>query len=260
MKKNNIEELFNEKYEKITVPEDVFDFEKILSEENLKQKKKSNKIILFTARVAAVLVLVLVAVLVVIHYVDKEDSEVKYQAEENEVPNENVISYKKEIEAEHIPFDYMYKILKDKVYSIKLNKIIEYSVYEKDGVSFPITKVEADVLTSHSTVTMDKVTFWVQGGVWKVSDLKASNFRYNEEEISDLNDDDYILLKYYEKYRIAKPEVGKTYLITLRTENDELYVETNSKYGFKELDIQNNSILLHGGELEKVEMDKYLKK
>lgn len=254
MIKQTIEEAMNKRFENVVVPDGIFDFDEVFRKGDIIKRRR--KIIKYTTRIAAVLIIAIVATLVIVNNVNKSN-EVKKFAENTE-ENNQVTGYVKEIFVENKNVYYDELNNKDYVYSIKLNKIIKYSVYKKDGVTYPITQVEAEVLNSFTENKMDDITFWIPGGIWTVAELKASEFAYDKNELIDLKEKDSICVKYYEKYKHAKPEEGKTYLITLKIENNEFYVETNAKYGFKEYDVETSSILNDCNEWKVVEMEKYL--
>lgn len=253
MDEKEIEKLM-EQYKDIEVPEGLFDLDEVFKKGDIIIKRR--KIIKYTVRVAAVFIIAVVIALILL-LKPKNPSEVVQQSE---VPvNGENITYEKEIDAENLAFVCGEQYLKNKVYSIKQTEILEYSSITKDEDTYPITKVKAEVLNTFSGEELEEITFWVQGGIWTVKELKASDFIYNIDQLNDLKDNDNIYVKYYEQIKLAKPEIGKIYLITLKEENGELYVETNVKYGFKEYNPDTNCILNANNEWELVNIEEYLK-
>ena len=253
MDEKEIEKLM-EQYKDIEVPEGLFDLDEVFRKGDIIIKRR--KIIKYTVRVAAVFIIAVVIALILL-LKPKNPSEVVQQSEApTEIEN---VSYQKEIFVKNKEKGYEGKILKNKVYSIKQTEILEYSSITKDNFTYPITKVKAEVLNTFSGDKLGEITFWIPGGIWTVKELKSSDFIYNIDELNNLNDNDNIYVKYYEQYKIAKPEVGKIYLITLREEDGELYVETNAKYGFKEYNPDTNCILNANNEWELVNIEEYLK-
>ena len=252
MDEKEIEKLM-EQYKDIEVPEGLFDLDEVFRKGDIIIKRR--KIIKYTVRVAAVFIIAVIIALILL-LKPKNPSEVVQQSEApTKIEN---VSYEKEIFAENKVRGFI-KYLKNKVYSIKQTEILEYSSITKDEDTYPITKVKAEVLNTFSGEELEEITFWVQGGLWTVKELKLSDFIYGTAELDNLNDNDNIYVKYYEKYKIAKPEDGKTYFVTLKEENGELYVETNAKYGFKEYNPDTNCILNANNEWELVNIEEYLK-
>lgn len=252
MDEKEIEKLM-EKYKDIEVPEGLFDLDEVFRKGDIIKKRR--KIIKYTIKVAAVFILGIIITLILL-LKPENPNEVMQQSE---VPNESeIINYEKEISAQNIIRGFVeYK--KSYVYSIKLKEILESTSIKKDEDTYPITKVKAEVINNFSENKMKEITFWIPGGIWNIAELKASDFIYNSDELNGLNDDDNIYLRYYEQIKLAKPEIGKTYLITLKEENKEFYIETNSNYGFKEYNPDTNCILNSNDEWEIVNMDEYLK-
>lgn len=252
MDEKEIEKLM-EQYKDIEVPEGLFDLDEVFRKGDIIIKRR--KIIKYTVRVAAVFIIAVVIALILL-LKPKNPSEVVQQSETpTEIEN---VSYQKEIFAKNNVEGFR-EHLKNKVYSIKQTKILEYSSITKDNYTYPITKVKAEVLNTFSGDKLGEITFWIPGGIWTVKELKSSDFIYNIDELNNLNDNDNIYVKYYEQIKIAKPEVGKTYFVTLKEENGELYVETNAKYGFKEYNPDTNCILNANNEWELVNIEEYLK-
>ena len=253
MDEKEIEKLM-EQYKDIEVPEGLFDLDEVFRKGDIIIKRR--KIIKYTVRVAAVFIIAVVIALILL-LKPKNPNEVVQQSE---VPTEiENVSYQKEIDVENLAFVCGEQYLKNKVYSIKQTEILEYSSITKDNYTYPITKVKAEILNAFSGEEIGEITFWIPGGIWTVQELKNTQYYYDEKYIENLKDNDNIHVKYYEQYKIAKPEVGKVYLTTLKEENGELYVETNAKYGFKEYNPDTNCILNANNEWELVNIEEYLK-
>lgn len=253
MDEKEIERLMKE-YENVEVPEGLFDLEEVFRKGDI--IKKRQKIIKSTVRVAAVFIIGMIIAIVLLLKAKNPDEVMQQGRTITETEN---VSYQKEIFAENNIKGYGIKYLNDKVYSIKLKKILEYSSITKDNYTYPITKVQAEVLNTFSGNTVEEITFWIPGGIWTVEELKASDYIYNSDELNGLDNNDNIYLKYYERYKIEKPELDKIYLVTLYEENNEIYVQTNVKYGFKEYNPESNCILNSNGDWEPVDIEEYLK-
>lgn len=252
MDEKEIEKLM-EQYKDIEVPEGLFDLDEVFRKGDIIIKRR--KIIKYTVRVAAVFIIAVIIALILL-LKPKNPSEVVQQSEApKEIEN---VSYQKEIFAKNNNMGNV-KHLKNKVYSIKQTEILEYTSITKDNYTYPITKVKAEILNTFSGEELGEITFWIPGGIWTVKELKSSVFIYNIDELNNLKDNDNVYVKYYEQIKIAKPEVGKIYLTTLKEENGELYVETNAKYGFKEYNPDTNCILNANNEWELVNIEEYLK-
>ncbi|MBO5476621.1 MAG: hypothetical protein J6A15_02555 [Clostridia bacterium] len=249
------DKLLETKYADVKVPDGLFDLDEIFRKGDAIKKRR--KIIKYSISAAAVFLIVIISITLIAIGINK-DNEVKQQSE-RETYEENMTSFVKEVEVKGDEFYYGGKYKKNKVYSIKQIEIVEYSTYHENDISYPITKVKAKVENVFEGEELTEITFWVPGGIWTVSELKNSDFEYNSEEIKSLDDDDKIYVKYYEQYKIAKPEEDKVYFITLVEEDNEYYVEKNSKYGFKEYDPAINSIMNSDGKWEKIDIEEYLK-
>ena len=194
MDEKEIEKLM-EQYKDIEVPEGLFDLDEVFRKGDIIIKRR--KIIKYTVRVAAVFIIAIIIALILL-LKPKNPNEVVQQSE---VPTEiENVSYQKEIFAKNNVVGFISKNEKNKVYSIKQTEILEYSCIIKDEDTYPITKVKAEVLNTFSGDKLGEITFWIPGGIWTVQELKNTQYYYDEKDIENLNDNDNIYVKYYEKY------------------------------------------------------------
>lgn len=248
--RGKIDEILKQKYDEVEIPSDIFDFDKILKD--VKPIKRKNKIVKFAASFVVIAVVVF-GVFVWINKVNNSENTV-LQAEENtQLP-----TYSKEITIKNNVYSFSENIELDAVYSVEIEKILDYSTKKEKEYSYPITKVQAKVLNCYKGDKAEKVEFWVPGGIWSLSELKMSNLIYNENDIGT-DESKNIKINYYESFTIANLEVGKNYIVSLYKYNDNLYVDINADYGFKEYDPETNMVNLGDNNWEELNLSDYLK-
>ena len=241
--RGKIDEILKQKYDEVEIPSDIFDFDKILKD--VKPIKRKNKIVKF----AASFVVIAVVVFGVFVWINKAN---------NSENNTQLPTYSKEITIENNVYGFSENIELDAVYSVEVEEIIEYSTKNEGEYSYPITKVKAKVLNCYKGDKAEKVEFWVPGGIWSLSELKTSNLNYNENDVG-MDESEKIKINYYESFTIANIEVGKNYIVSLYKYNDNLYVDINADYGFKEYDPETNMVKLENNNWEELNLSDYLK-
>ena len=248
--RGKIDEILKQKYDEVEVPSDIFDFDKILKD--VKPIKRKNKIVKFAASFVVIAVVVF-GVFVWINKVNNSENTV-LQAENNtQLP-----TYSEEITIGNNMYklDKEYKI--DGLYTIQIQKILNYSTKEDDNYKYPITKVNAKVINCYKGESEQEIEFWVPGGIWTLSELKMSNLTYDASDIG-INENENVKINYYEAYKIADINVGNIYLVTLYNENGENYVNKSLRYGFKEYDPETNMVNLGNNNWEELNLSDYLK-
>ena len=81
---------------------------------------------------------------------------------------------------------------------------------------------------------------------------------YDKVYISGFEDDEKIMVNYFEGNRIDKPQVGNTYVVSLEDVNNELYVNKSLRIGFKRYNEETNQFLNDDGEWVELDLNKYL--
>lgn len=249
------DKLLETKYADVKVPDGLFDLDEIFRKGDAIKKRR--KIIKYSISAAAVFLIIIISITLIAIGINK-NNEVIQQSEEQSQEN-SIMSNIKEIDIENKKLAGIGKCEKNKVYSIKQIEIVKYSTYHENDISYPITKVNAKIENVFSGEELTEITFWVPGGIWTVAELKNSNLKYDNQDLEGLKEEDKIYINYSELIEFAKCEDGKTYIVTLYEDNNEYYVEKNSKYGFKEYDPAINSIMNSDGKWEKIDIEEYLK-
>lgn len=257
--KGKIDEILKQKYDEVEIPKDIFNFDEILKD--AKPLKRKNKKLRIVASLVVVVFVAFGVFLVVNNYKQNMVPDTIVQADNNE-ENENVQlpSYSEEItiKGKELNSTIFEKI--SNIYSIEVKNIEQYSTkYDEDGnYSYPITKVKATVINCYKgNNDAEEIEFWIPGGVWNLTQLRESNLEYNEEEL-EIDDNENIKVNYYETFKIANPEVGKSYITCLYEENGELYANKGTDYGFKEYNVDTNKVNFDGQWIE-LDLSNYLK-
>ena len=256
--KGKIDEILKQKYDEVEIPKDIFNFDEILKD--AKPLKRKNKKLRIVASLVLVVFVAFGVLLVVNNYKQNMVPDTIVQADSNE-ENENVQlpSYAKEITINNYAYGMGNEDQNKEIYSIKVKNIEQYSTkYDEEGnYSYPITKVRATVINCYKGNDVDEIEFWIPGGVWNLTQLRESNLKYNEEELG-IDDNENIKVNYSESFKIANPEVGKSYITCLYEENGELYANKGTDYGFKEYNVDTNKVNFDGQWIE-LDLSNYLK-
>lgn len=256
--KGKIDEILKQKYDEVEIPKDIFNFDEILKD--AKPLKRKNKKLRIVASLVVVLFVAFGVFLIVNNYKQNTISDTLIQADNNEEnKNEQLPSYVKEITINNYAYVMGNGDENKDIYSIKVKNIEQYSTkYDEEGKYFyPITKVKATVINCYKGNNVDEIEFWIPGGVWNLTQLRESNLEYSEEELK-IDDSENIKINYYESFKIANPEVGKSYITCLYEENGELYVNKDTDYGFKEYNADTNKVNFDGQWIE-LDLSNYLK-
>ena len=253
--RGKIDEILKQKYDEVEVPSDIFDFDKILKDAKPVRKRSA---VLKIAASFIVLVVAISGVAILINSNKNSNQNTVVQAD-NEEHNIILPTYSKEISINNSAYGFGKYFEKINIYSVEIEKIEQYSTKYNvdDNYSYPITKVKAKVINCYKGENAEEIEFWVPGGVWTVAELKNSNLPYNEIEIG-ANDSENIKINYYESYYISDVEVGNIYIVCLYKENDQLYVNKNSKYNFKEYNSDTNMVEMDENDWEELDLSDYL--
>ena len=231
----DIEEKIQEEYDKVEVPDYMFDTSRVFKRVE-KEKNNTKKNIISIAASVAVIILIAVAFIAIIISKEK-NSNIEFKAE-------IVLQNKK---AKDLDFndDYIVSVIN---YQILDNQIIN---------NIPYTRIKAKVLNSYFGKLSGEIEIYVPGGIFSIKDIK-DNVKYDQiDDISAFNDEDKIKVTYYNEIYIPVAEEGKTYITTLNEIDGKYFVNMNSKYGFKEYDPETNIVKDDMGD-EQLDIDRYL--
>lgn len=238
----DIEDRLKEEYDKVEVPDYMFDTSRVFKKvknENIKKK------IIYVAASLVVIILITVALVYTMPKLFKE----------NEIPIEQKANQDNNIKGE-ITIKTLDSILSTTsdyyVLEIKVDKIDSYMFID----SIPYTKIIAKVLNSYYGDSSNEIEMYVQGGVFSVKDIK-NNINNISEKIEKYFDEDKIRVLFNNEIMIAIPEEEKIYITTLNKVEDKLIVNSNIKYGFKEYDPATNIVKDDMGD-EQLDINKYL--
>lgn len=237
-----IEDKLKEKYDKVEVPEYMFDTSRVFKRVE-KEKKDSKKIISIAASIIAIL-LIATALIFTMPNILKEDVNNTRKGDKKYISG-NILMSCNEL---NIDNDVVYNII-----SIEVIKNEEYQIIE----NIPYTKVKALVINSYLGGLSGEIELYVPGGIFNIKDIKE-NVKYDQnDEINKYVDEDYVKVNYYKSIFIPVPEEKKTYITTLIEKNGELFVDINRPYGFKEYDPATNIVKDDMGD-EQLDINKYL--
>ena len=244
--RGTIDDILKQKYDEVKVPEGLINFRELVENVEMPgaKKRKKKKRIIITSLILAIL-LCGATILGIILTTDKP---------EEIVPS----SYVAEVNVNRNGFSIFYDPNNINIYSVYITDIEEYSTCNENNGIYPITKVKAQVNSCILGNEKNNVEFWVPGGVYTVGELKNSGLKYDKVYISGFEDDEKIMVNYFEEYRIDRPQVGNTYVVSLENVNNELYVNKNLKIGFKKYNEETNQFLNDDGEWVELDLNKYL--
>lgn len=256
--REDIEEELKRKYDEIVVPDRIFDTTKIIQrvqEERRKRKLKIQRTVACIVALVLVFSLAIVGVSLKINY-DKTKNINNIGATEN---NENIENEIPEVSGS-ITVQKKNAALNDDIVEdvcvIEVKKILNYELI--DGV--PSTKIEAKVVESFGNNVEGDVEMIVPGGVFTVKEIKKDAKVYTDEDIEKYKDEEKVNVTCYNEIHIPMAEIGKTYLTTVKQDNEDLFICDSLKYGFKEYDIETNTIKDIDGTSVEAEIDEYVDK
>ena len=245
----DIEDRLKEEYDKVEVPDYMFDTSRVFKR---LEKEKNNTKKIAIASVASIIVILLIVLVIVL--IPKESNYEKIDVPQKAEQNDITIAGKIDLDEKNDnAVDVFYNDLS--VFEIEINKKEEAEFI--NGI--PYTKIKAKVLNRYLGNSLDEIELYVPGGVFNVKELKEKVKLKDEDliELSKYNDDDFIQVTYYNEIYIPIAEEGKTYITTLIEKEGKYFVYSNIKYGFKEYDPETNIVKDDMGD-EQLDIDRYL--
>ena len=245
----DIEDRLKEEYDKVEVPEYMFDTSRTFKRVR-KEKNNTKKIII--ASVASIVVILLVFLVVIFVTKDNKneniDTQTKAESYEVNIADKIILNYNNG-NAVDVKHKGLY------VQLIKTKKIVAYEIID----DIPYAKIKANVQKNYLGDTSSEIEIYVPGGIFKVKDIKEKVKIKDEDliQLSKYNDEDYLKVIYYNEIFIPEVEEEKTYITTLKEIDGKYFVYMNSKYGFKEYDPETNIVKDDMGD-EQLDIDRYL--
>ena len=244
----DIEDRLQEEYDKVEVPDYMFDTSRVFKRVR-KEKNKTKSIVIASVASSIVILLIVLIIIIIPKGNNDEKTNIPQKAESNIVNAAGSININNNVSGITIYKEKMYILL------IKLKKIETYEIID----NIPYTKVKAEIINSYLGDTSKEIEIYIPGGVFKVEDLKEKVKMPKETtiELSKFSDEDYIEATYYNEVFIPIAKENNTYIATLYLEENEYYVDMNKAYGFKEYDPETNIVKDDTGD-EPLQIDKYL--
>ena len=244
----DIEDRLQEEYDKVEVPDYMFDTSRVFKRVEKEKNNTKKNIISIAASVAVIILIAVAFIAIIMSNTEQDNIEINEKSKEK---NSN-IEFKAEIvlqnkKAKDLDFndDYIVSVIN---YQILDNQIIN---------NIPYTRIKAKVLNSYFGKLSGEIEIYVPGGIFSIKDIK-DNVKYDQiDDISAFNDEDKIKVTYYNEIYIPVAEEGKTYITTLNEIDGKYFVNMNSKYGFKEYDPETNIVKDDMGD-EQLDIDRYL--
>ena len=237
----DIEDRLKEEYDKVEVPDYMFDTSRVFK--RLEKENRNDKRIIIS--IAASIAVILVVAIALIFALPKNINENDKDVINNKSENLEMITIKS--------FDSRFDMFNNYVINMNCNNIIDYQIIN----SIPYSKIKAKVLNSYLGDLSGEIEMYVPGGVFTIKDIKE-NVKYDHiDDISAFNDEDKVKVTYYNELFIPVAEEGKTYITTLNEIDGKYFVNMNAKYGFKEYDPETNIVKDDMGD-EQLDIDRYL--
>lgn len=238
----DIEDKLKEKYDKVEVPDYMFDTSRVFKRVE-EEKKDSKKIISIAASIIIVL-LTAIALIISMPKILKEDADIIKEGLEKDEKKEIIVTSKKLN---------LKEVMVDDIMIINVKNIEDYTIIN----NIPYTKVKVKVLKSYIKDLTGEIEMYVPGGIFSIKDIKE-NVKYdNIDDISKFKDDDLVKVTYYNEIYIPVAEEGKTYIATLNEVDGKYFVNMNAKYGFKEYNEETNMVTINDYD-EQLDINKYL--
>lgn len=254
---DEIDKILQQKYNEVVVPDEMFDTTRVFERYEKEQKKKRN--VLKVASVIVILLVVCLAIGVKLNINVNDDTENIDNTGVNNVDDE--MDIKPGISGDLNMSLNMLSLENSNLeilYTTLVEEILGYEII--DGI--PSTILRARVLKDYLYDVEGDVEMIVPGGVFTIKEIKDNinqeDIEFNEDNINEYNDEDTVNVTCYNNIYIPMAEVGKTYLTSLYEKDGKLFVCANLKYGFKEYDVENNTIKDIDGNDVEVEIEKYI--
>lgn len=213
-----------------------YEIEKII---DIANKRKRNKNIM---RVVTVFVSTFIISFMILLYQKSFDNQTHLSADNSD---ENLYS-KTIILNETNSNNYISDSFPDIIAIVKVNKIVENKFEEYE----PKTLVEAEILEVRSGECFEEIIrFYIeQCIVENITEEMRGDFNIGDENIKKIR-----IVKNESLSKLEYPTVNSIYIVALKNVNDTLYVDTEYKYSFYQVDIENSLVYIDGNwkEIEK---------
>lgn len=238
----DIEDKLKDKYDKVEVPDYMFDTSRVFKRVE-EEKKASKKIISIAASIIAIL-LIATALIFTMPNILKEDVNITRKGDKKNISG-NILMSCNELNIDNEVVNC--------VIVIKIKNNEKYQIID----NIPYTIVKAQVLKSYLGNLTEEIEVYVPGGIFSIKDIK-DNVKYDRiDDISKFKDDDLVKVTYYNEIYIPVAEEGKTYIATLNEVDGKYFVNMNAKYGFKEYNEETNMVTINDYD-EQLDINKYL--
>lgn len=239
----DIEDKLKDKYDKVEVPDYMFDTSRVFKRVEEEKKDSKKKIVSIAASIIIVL-LTAIALIISMPKILKEDADIIKEGLKKDEKKEIIVTSKR-LNLEDV--------MVDDIMIINVKNIEDYTIIN----NIPYTKVKVKVLKSYIKDLTGEIEMYVPGGIFSIKDIKE-NVKYdNIDDISKFKDDDIVKVTYYNEIYIPVAEEGKTYISTINSYDNKSFVIINKAYGFKEYDPETNIVKDDMGD-EQLDINKYL--
>lgn len=239
----DIDNELKERYDKVEVPEYMFDTSRVFKRVEEEKKDSKKKIVSIAASIIVIL-LIVVALFFTMPNILKEDIIINEKGTTENINGSIVINNK---------ISNYNKKNDIKISLLKINNINDSIIID----NIPYTIVKAQVLKSYLGNLTEEIEVYVPGGIFSIKDIK-DNVKYDRiDDISKFKDDDLVKVTYYNEIYIPVAEEGKTYIATLNEVDGKYFVNMNTKYGFKEYNEETNMVTINDYD-EQLDINKYL--
>ncbi len=257
--REDIEEELKRKYDEIVVPDRIFDTTKIIQrvqEERRKRKLKIQRTVACVVTLVLVVSIAIVGVSLKINYDRTKDINNNVGATENN-ENKNIENKIPEVSGSITVKSKESFLDNDFVNDICIVEVKEIKNYEVvEGI--PSTKIEAHVLKNYANNVEGDVEMVVPGGIFTVEEIKKGTNVEIKDDITKYNNEEKVKVIYDNNSTISMAEIGKTYLTTVKRDEDKILICDKLEYGFKEYDIEKNVAIDTDGKLIEVDLDEYV--
>lgn len=244
----DIEDRLKEEYDKVEVPDYMFDTSRVFK--RIKKEKKSSKKIVIASVASIIVILMIVLLIIFIPKTSNNDNlNIQPQAESNEITIAGKIDLNENYSVINIYNKNSFILI------IRAKMLEDYKIID----NIPYTKIKAEVLNSYLGNASNEIEMYVPGGIFKVKDLKEKVKLKDSDvtELSKYNDEDYLEVTYYNEVYIPIAKENGIYITTLSKIDEEYFVKMEYKYNFKEFNPETNIVKDDTGD-EPLQIDKYL--
>ncbi|MBR2784942.1 MAG: hypothetical protein IKD74_02995 [Clostridia bacterium] len=241
----DIEDRLKEEYDKVEVPDYMFDTSRVFRRTEKEKNDSKKKIVSIAASVIATL-LIAIALIFTIPNLLKEE----------EVIIEEKGTINNDIKGEVTAIDNIANLNSDNIVSIAIISIKQISDYKIIN-NVPYSIVKAQVLNRYLGDLADEIEMYVPGGIFTAKDIKEK-VKYNKiDDLSKYSDEDLLKVTYYNEIYIPMVEENKTYITTINKVDGKYFINMNVKLGFKEYNTETNMVTINNYD-EQLDIDRYL--